>query len=67
MRQRRARNVLLSRRSAGKDLGKVQLSNDALKVEISLLRAKAQDETKRLQAAAEERSAMLCPFLNISY
>ena len=55
MRQIRARNVLQSRRMTGKDLGKMQLSNDALKIEISHLRAKAQDETKRLQAVAEER------------
>lgn len=59
---------------AGKDLGKMQLSNDALKMEISNLRAKAQDETKRLQAVADERyvwslndHSLLCIKSSIEY
>lgn len=56
---RHARNVLRICRAAAKDLGKLQLSNDVLKLEIEQLRAKARNETRRVLAEAEERSVRL--------
>lgn len=42
-------------RIAAKDVGKLQLNNDALKQEIEQLRSRAKDETRRMQAETEER------------
>ena len=50
-----ARRMLKIRQAAAKDLGKLHLSNEALKLEIDLLRNKAKDETRRALAEADER------------
>lgn len=44
-------------KAAAKDVGKLQLNNDALKQEIEELRARAKDETRRVQAETEKRYA----------
>ena len=63
VRCRCARKVLRLYRAAAKDLGKLQLSNDVLKLEIEQLRAKARNETRRVLAEAEERSVrLICSF-----
>lgn len=55
VRCRSAKHLLWTYRAAAKDLGTLQLSNDALKLEIEQLRARARDETRRVLAEAEER------------
>lgn len=52
---RKAKALLKSHKAAAKDVGKLQLNNDALKQEIEELRARAKDETKRIQAETEKR------------
>jgi hypothetical protein len=48
---------LKAHKAAAKDVGKLQLNNDALKQEIEELRARAKDETRRVQAETEKRYA----------
>ena len=52
---RRARTALKVLKIAAKDVGKLQLNNEALKLEIEQLRARAKDETRRMIAETEER------------
>lgn len=55
VRRRRSKIILRSRKAAAKDLGKLQHSNESLKLEIEQLRARAKDETRRVLVEAEER------------
>ena len=55
LRCQRSKTALKTRRAAAKDLGKLQNSNGALKLEIEQLRANARNETLRIQAQAGER------------
>ena len=52
---RKAKALLKAHKAAAKDVGKLQLNNDALKQEIEELRARAKDETKRILAETEKR------------
>jgi cell division protein FtsB len=45
-------------RREAKDLGKLQMSNEALKEEIEQLRARAKDDTRRVLVEAGERSVV---------
>jgi myosin V len=54
-RVRKAKGVFKALKVAAKDVGKLQLNNDALKQEIEQLRSRAKDETRRMQAETEER------------
>ena len=54
---RKAKALLKAHKAAAKDVGKLQLNNDALKQEIEELRARAKDETRRVQAETEKRYA----------
>jgi hypothetical protein len=54
---RKAKALLKAHKAAAKDVGKLQLNNDALKQEIEELRARAKDETRRVQAETEKRCA----------
>jgi cell division protein FtsB len=45
-------------RREAKDLGKLQMSNEALKEEIEQLRARAKDDTRRVLEEAGERSVV---------
>lgn len=54
-RVRKAKAVFKALKVAAKDVGKLQLNNDALKQEIEQLRSRAKDETRRMQAETEER------------
>lgn len=47
--------VLKSLKASAKDVGKLQMTNDALKQEIEQLRARAKDETRRMQVETDER------------
>lgn len=49
--------LLKKRRAAAKDVGKLQLNNEALKLEIEQLKARAADDTRRIIAQNEEKSA----------
>lgn len=59
MRRRLAKKHLKSMRREAKDLGKLQQSNEALKEEIELLRARAKDDTRRVLVEAGERSVVV--------
>jgi hypothetical protein len=59
MRGRLARSNMKCMRREAKDLGKLQLSNEALKEEIEQLRARAKDDTRRVLVEAGERSVMV--------
>jgi cell division protein FtsB len=59
MRRRLAKTHLKSMRREAKDLGKLQQSNEALKEEIELLRARAKDDTRRVLVEAGERSVVV--------
>ena len=52
---RKAKALLKAHNAAAKDVGKLQLNNDALKQEIEELRARAKDETRRVLAETEKR------------
>jgi hypothetical protein len=52
-----AKVLLRKKRAAAKDVGKLQLNNEALKLEIEQLKARAADDTRRVIAENEERSA----------
>lgn len=53
----RAKVALKVLKAAAKDVGKLQLNNEALKLEIEQLRARAKDETRRVLLETEERCA----------
>lgn len=55
LRCRRAKAALKALKAAAKDVGKLQLNNEALKLEIEQLRARAKDETRRMLIETEER------------
>jgi cell division protein FtsB len=58
MRGRLARSNFKFMRREAKDLGKLQMSNEALKEEIEQLRARAKDDTRRVLVEAGERSVV---------
>jgi hypothetical protein len=55
LRKRLAKEKLKSLRLAAKDVGKLRQSNDALKLEIESLKARAVEETRRLRVEMERQ------------